>query len=176
MSKIYQKTFPAGKNAGFTLIELLVVVLIIGILAAVALPQYQMAVKKARLMKAAPLVKAIANAEEVYWMSNNQYTPKIEDLDVAFPPGLSLAGVATDSGFVKLDDRIVIDLLTGKEYITDSRSVCSFVEAILDDTIRYRQYLQNSAYPGRRACLGDAALCKSLGGTLSSGGDQWVLP
>ena len=176
MSKIYQKTLPAGKNAGFTLIELLVVVLIIGILAAVALPQYQMAVKKARLMKAAPLVKAIANAEEVYWMSNNQYTPKIEDLDVAFPPGLSLAGVATDSGFVKLDDRIVIDLLTGKEYITDSRSVCSFVEAILDDTIRYRQYLQNSAYPGQRACMGDAALCKSLGGTLSSGGNQWFLP
>ena len=176
MSKIYQNSHPAGKNAGFTLIELLVVVLIIGILAAVALPQYQMAVKKARLMKAAPLVKAIANAEEVYWMSNNQYTPKIEDLDVAFPPGLSLAGSATDSGFVKLDDRIVIDLLTGTEYITDSRSVCSYVDAILDDTIRYRQYLQNSAYPGRRACLGDAALCKSLGGTLSSGGDQWVLP
>ena len=176
MNKIYQNSHPAGKKAGFTLIELLVVVLIIGILAAVALPQYQMAVKKARLMKAAPLVKAIANAEEVYWMSNNQYTSKIEDLDVAFPPGLSLAGGATDSGFVKLDDRIVIDILTGKEYITDSRSVCSFVEAILDDTIRYRQYLQNSAYPGRRACLGDAALCKSLGGTLSSGGDQWVLP
>ena len=51
-------------NAGFTLIELLVVVLIIGILASVALPQYQLAVEKSRVAEAWITLKAINDAEQ----------------------------------------------------------------------------------------------------------------
>ena len=70
---------------GFTLIELLVVVLIIGILAAVALPQYQIAVEKSYLTKYIPLVKALAEAEDLYFLANNTYTNKIADLDIEIP-------------------------------------------------------------------------------------------
>ncbi len=52
-------------NAGFTLIELLVVVLIIGILASVALPQYQKAVTKSRIVQAWTAIKAVNDAEKI---------------------------------------------------------------------------------------------------------------
>jgi len=70
---------------GFTLIELLVVVLIIGILAAIALPQYTKTVEKSRASEAMLTLKSLSDAAQRVYLTDGNYdaiTPDFSNLDI----------------------------------------------------------------------------------------------
>ena len=77
---------------GFTLIELLVVVLIIGILAAIALPMYNKAVERSRAAEGITLVHQIARANELFRLEYGDYTDDILELEINFGGTDSVVG------------------------------------------------------------------------------------
>ena len=72
-------------NKAFTLIEMLVVVLIIGILAAIALPQYELSVEKTRASQALVALRSLKDSMEREKLARGQYPTVIEDIDITVP-------------------------------------------------------------------------------------------
>ena len=68
---------------GFTLLELLAVVMIIGILASIAMPQYRMAMEKARLAEGLSVLKAISDAQSRYLQANPDKRGACQRTDIA---------------------------------------------------------------------------------------------
>ena len=86
---------------GFTQIELLIVVLIIGILAAVALPQYQKAVEKSRAAQALTLLKSLAQAADAYVLASGEMPTSFEELSLSAPDWTGTTEWYSEGSFVK---------------------------------------------------------------------------
>ena len=86
-------------NKAFTLIEILVAVLIIGILAAIAVPQYKKAVMRSKAAQMQTLLNEVVKASDQYYLQNGEYPTKIEDLDIGIDlPSLNYRPCLGDVG------------------------------------------------------------------------------
>ncbi len=151
---------------GFTLIELLVVVLIIGILAAIAFPQYERAVLKSKMNSVLPLIRAIKNANEIYFMANGEYTDDLRKLDITIPAGTEESNLA--AGLVVYQNGTYIDQYVGNDALNGDWNVFGGIRGIHGEgsCVIRMYYDQALLSPGKIACRGDhpqcASICKSM--------------
>lgn len=107
---------------GFTLLELLVVVLLIGILGAIALPQYFNVLERQRAMEAIGIMSAVEKAQVRYYAINDQYTADFSNLDFDLRSNIDISG----------------DNVTGDTFQTDY-----FTYRLRDDKIQAKRRLGN---------------------------------
>ena len=158
-----------GAHKGFTLIELLVVVLIIGILAAVAVPQYRKAVDKSRYSTMISAARSIENAQDAFYLANGRYASSFEELDISFPPDLPKRETEGDRLFIGSAGFAVNEGYTSSIYFDGDDRVAAF-------TLYHRFSTANNVDKGTIYCVTyvgqkkrGQAICESMGGELKSG-------
>ena len=89
-----------SNRRGFTLIELLIVVVIIGVLAAIAVPKFQNTKGKANAASLRADLRNLVTAEEAYFYDNSAYTTDITALNIRITSGVTISfGTASAGGW-----------------------------------------------------------------------------
>ncbi len=170
---------------GFTLIEMLVVVLIIGILAGIALPQYQMAVTKAKVASILPLMRRWKDALQEYKLQHGDYDIPYaeagEYLGVTWPSDWRQYRQNTACGnYDECENDYWRDCLVNEESFGEIYCEHGFNGDGGSFTIRMHQSDDpNENYRGKIICIAELGeghkVCKALGGKFIHGdGESWT--
>lgn len=158
---------------GFTLVELLVVVLVIGVLAAVALPQYRVAVARVRYVQLITLVQSIKQAQEAYYMANGRYSEDFAELDISAPAG----GEVLRPGRILYPGGNYLYLQDAKIVGANYTGMCNHYETLLAHSPGANAGKSFCWVAAEAACdaeLGEK-ICKSMGGKQNGGsGNYWL--
>ena len=96
---MFSRPSPRHRRSGFTLIELLIVVVIIGILAAIAIPKFSNTRAKANVTSMKSDLRNLATAQEAYVYEYSAYTDDLTNLNFNISPGVTLTVSASAGGW-----------------------------------------------------------------------------
>ena len=165
-------------NRAFTLVELLVVILIIGILAAIAVPQYKKAVLKANLHKGMPLVENLYQAQQAYVLTHGDFATDIDALDITIPKDESCTKSQTERSSSYTCDFGKVgmwDFFANIQYIEPNGNL-AYLHYIQDDHREEYNFNMNAgevwcyAAPKNKTAQD---ICVGMGGSLESDDYSW---
>ncbi len=161
-------------TGGFTLIELLVVVLIIGILAAVAVPQYQKAVAKSRAVEAISMLKALTKAQNVYYLANGTWAEGVNEmkkLDIVVPENQLTGWTGTDAAHPNTYMYSCLNTACIANAANKNMPMFQVTFPEVPPFVTHKNFMECSTYGGKTKIAQE--ICESLG--KQSHYNYWVI-